>query len=106
MQRLTTPTHIFKMKENPNGWDKFRITYNQNGRTILEKTEQDAQYMTIVQDQDTYILQYALTQEESKRFTKDVMAKVQIKAHYPNGKVIASKKFDLSVEDVLNKEIL
>lgn len=104
MQRVTTPTHIFILDIDPREWDIYRITYKQCGNTVLEKTQDDP--VSITEYGSKFKMEYRLTQEESKGFKAGMTAWVQIRAHYPDGKVVASKKCSFSVDDVFNTEIL
>lgn len=106
MQRVTTPKHTFVFDTDPNEWDRFVITYRQGDRVVLEKTEADLPDMDIEHEEDKYSLSYSLTQSESRKFRHDVRALVQIRAHYPTGKTIASQIFSFDVDEVLNHEIL
>ena len=104
MQRVTTPTHTFVLDTDPNQWDVFRITYRQGNTTILELTEKDTYILE--EKSSGYRLSYTLTQEQTRKFTPGRQAQVQIRAHYPDGKVVASEVFSFMVADVFNQEIL
>lgn len=103
MQRVTTPVHEFIIDIDPHEWDEFRITYTQNRRIILEKTQNDPIAMDAYGEK--YRLYYRLTQEETKRFG-NMQTHVQIRAHYPDGATVASEICMFQVEDVLSHEIL
>lgn len=108
MRRLTTPTHQFKINGiNPAEWDEFRITYSQNGKIVLEKTENDDVVITPSDvTPNGYIIKYRLSQSDTEAFKPNIRTEMQIRAHYPDGTVIASKIMALAVEDVLNQEFL
>lgn len=105
MHRVTTPTHRFACNVNPSEWDSFRITYKQKDRVILEKTEADLPSMSITEQDGRFILQYRLTQEETKLFEPGA-ASVQCRVHLPGGLVVATKRFRFDVDVVYNEEIL
>ena len=106
MRRITTPTHSFVFTTDPSEFDEFRITYKQNGKIVLEKTEADLEDMTITQTDDNYTLSFRLTQKETEEFSPNDPARVQVRAHYPDGMTVASDIFGFAVADVFNKEIL
>ena len=106
MRRITTPTHTFIFDTNPQTFTAFRITYKQNGATVLEKTEADREQMEVTQAGDKYVLAYNLTQEETAKFTPNSQAKVQVRAKLEDGTVVASEVFAFAVADVFNQEIL
>ena len=116
MRRFTTPTHKFVCEVDPREWDEYRITYCQLGAQILEKTEQDAPTIEVVENSGTdcngnplptlYIMNFRLTQYETSLFKPNTKVEIQIRAHYPEGTVVASDIMTVAVQDVLNTEIL
>lgn len=111
MHRLTTPTHIFIMNVDPRQWDKFIISYKNDGRIVLEKTQEDEHEIEIIENEETgeideFRLSINLTQEETQKFKALSMSEVQFRCHYPTGEVIASNKIKFQICDVLNQEIL
>jgi len=111
MHRLTTPTHIFIMKLDPRQWDKFIISYKNDGKVILEKTQDDEHEVDIVTDEATgditeFRLSLYLTQEETEKFKATSMSEVQFRCHYPTGEVIASNKIKFQTCDVFNQTIM
>ena len=111
MIRATTPTHRFFFDEDPEeSFSKILITYAQNGQVVLEKRESD---LTFEQCEDfggktVYIASLKLTQEETNLFAANPkgMVKIQIRAITPDGEAVASDISSLSVENVLNDEVL
>lgn len=105
MFRLTTPTHRFIMALDPNEWSKFIISYSQNGKIILEKTEQD-DFEVESLDNGASALSLKLSQEETQLFDHTTSAHVQIRCQYANGDTFASNKMSFKVNDVINDTII
>lgn len=101
MIRLTTPQHVFTFPQDPSTYDAILVTLWQNGRIILEKTEED---MTFIPDKKQ--AWYRLSQEETKLFRPNVDAKVQVRVLTSSGDSYASQIIMVSVYDVLNDELL
>lgn len=99
MIRGTTPTHIFQLPIDTGTLKKVRITYKQHSKVVLEKTEADV-------DMEGSTISFVLTQEESMRFQIGVSVKLQVKVLTVNGAVLASPIMALTVEDILNSEVL
>ena len=97
MYRVTTPTHTFHIPFDTELIDKLILTYSQNGKTILEKTEVD-----VILDDRT--VSYTFTQQETKLFKAD-RAKVQMRVKIGD-RVMASNILTINISEVLNKEIL
>ncbi len=99
MIRGSTPTHIFRLPFDVSSIKKIWITYKQLGRIVLEKNETEVQM-------NGNVVQFVLTQEESLRFKEDRDVKFQIKVLTTTGLVPISQVKHLSVEEVLNPEIM
>lgn len=99
MIRGTTPTHIFNLPIETGTLKSVRITYEQFSRVILEKTEND-----VTMEDKTIRLK--LTQEETLKFCKDCDISFQMKVLTADGVVLACPVKRLSVEDILNEEVL
>lgn len=98
MIRGTTPTHTFTVPDT-SLIKKVRITYEQYGEKVLEKTEADC---TITSGS----ISVTLTQAESLMFkdTKNVF--VQVKALTTSGKVLANLVQSIPVDRILCEEVL
>ena len=99
MIRGTTPTHIFKLPIETGTIRQLRITYNQCGKTVLEATEADC---TLTGQE----IRFRLTQEDTLLFTPLAAVELQIKVLTTDDNVMASKVMSLSVEKILNTEVL
>lgn len=105
MYRLTTPTHRFLMDINPAEWTKFIISYAQHDTIILEKTEQDAHEIEVLED-TSYALCVKLTQEETSLFNPNEVAYVQIRCQYDSGDTFASEILKFRINNVMNDQII
>ena len=111
MIRATTPTHTFFFDVDPEeSFQKILITYAQNGKIVLEKNKEDLSFSSCesFDGKTVYIASLKLTQEETNLFTakpKGIVS-IQIRAITPDGDAIASYISDISVENVLNDEVL
>lgn len=95
----TTPTHVFTFPFDPADCQVIIITYNQGGKTILEKTKDDCEI-----DSEHNQIFFTLTQEETKKFN-DSCALVQLKIK-KDGVVSASRVEELLVYKPLNTEVI
>ena len=111
MIRATTPKQVFTFETDPSLFTKILITYAQNDRIILEKGKEDLTIEPILNPSEKvvgYAAWFRMTQEEANSFApgpgKQVSVQVRVKA--PGGEVLASEKKTISVQDVLNDEVL
>lgn len=110
MYRATTPTHYFCFGDSdPESFKSILITYVQNDKIILEKTEKDLTFGTkIVGEETKYYASIKLSQEETKLFSArpNASVSIQVRALDYSGNAVASCKNKISVLDVLNDEVL
>lgn len=99
MTRGSTPTHTFQLPIETSTIKKLLITYEQLGRTVLEKTEEDVRM-----EGKTVCLK--LTQTEAFQFKENHSVKLQIKILTNTGDLLPSKVFRISVDEILNEEVL
>ncbi len=99
MRRATTPTHRFTLDIDPSLISKIRITYAQNGDTILTKNEED---VTL----DDNIAEVKLTQEETNLFDFGVNVKIQVRVLTTGGDALASEIFKVPCGRVLDDEVM
>lgn len=104
MYRLTTPTHIFHVPFDTNNIDKLRITYSQNEKVIVEKTENDATF-------GDKTISVALSQSETALFKSipytafSNFIKIQLRVKIGK-KVMASNYITIPINEVLCTEVL
>lgn len=111
MIRATTPIHTFVFDEDPSGYERILITYAQGGSIVMEKEKDDLEFGTIedvFSDKISYKAFYRLTQEETKQFQAGggKPVQVQVRVLTSSGEALASDKKTISVQDVLNDEVL
>ena len=102
MFRATTPTHIFTLPFDTDQIKEVRITYQQNGETVLEKTETDC---TMVGED----IKVTLTQQETLLFdagSRDNRVSIQLRVLTKTGQVMASKIVKVFAKACLNEEVL
>lgn len=103
MIRGTTPKHIFTLKQDPSIFKEFIITYQQYGKTVIEKRKADCE----IQDNSLVL---TLTQEETLKFEEDRSprdsVRIQIKALTTDGKVFATEIKSIHIQDILNEEVM
>ena len=112
MIRATTPKHIFYFESDPSVYSRILITYQQNGKTVLEKTQDDLTIEETTAPCDAtktvYAAWYRLTQEETKLFQAEAgkQVAVQVRVLTTANEALASDKNYFRVQDVLNDEVL
>lgn len=99
IQQGSTPTHEFELPFPTNLVENIIITYEQNDTVIVEKKGDE-----VIRDE--YSVKASLTQEETLKFEKDKIVKIQLKVKTNEGEVIPSEIIYRRVSEVLNKEIL
>lgn len=99
MIRGTTPTHIFNLPISTEIIKDLRITYTQFRRTVIEK---NLKAVTL----DEKSIRLTLTQEETLQFRTSSPVFLQMKVLTSNGAVLATKVQELSIDEVLNEEVL
>lgn len=111
MIRATTPKHTFIFDSDPTEYHRILISYAQKGSIVLEKDEDDLeidQATNKCSGEPEWHVWCRLTQEETKLFDADPSepVKVQIRVLTDSGDALASEKKTISVQDVLNDEVL
>lgn len=99
MIRGTTPTHIFNLPFEASLVKELCITYQQNGKTVLEKAKTDCTL-----DGSAIILK--LTQEETLLFNDKQNVSYQLKVLTTDGEVLANKIATIPVDRILCEEVL
>ena len=99
MRRGTTPTHTFTLGFSVELIAALRITYTQNGRTIMTKTEQDV-------DASNQEISVRLTQEETLMFSDKSNVEIQLKILSTSGDVLASPVYTVHPLRIIDEEVL
>ena len=97
--RATTPTHIYTLPIDTSMLKRIRVTYEQEDRTILEKTETDCELVGSE-------IRITLTQEETLLFDSDHRVKIQLRVLTNDGKALASEIVRKYARSCLNEEVL
>ena len=110
MSRATTPTHFFRIAIDPDTCKEILITYKQRGEIVLEKRKDDLSFSVEEGEETKYICSFKLTQEETNQFRqgdrKTEIAQIQMRILTLGGDSLKSNIVEVSVEDVLNDEVL
>ena len=108
MIRGTTPTHTFKFGTlNPEELAQLNVYYAQRGEVILTKTKADFNFTSFVDDDiTTYTAYTKLTQEETLLFSPRVEVEIQVRVLTDSGIAMASPKYKVPVQNVLDDEVL
>lgn len=99
MIRGTTPTHKFNISFSADRIKDIRITYAQDGETVVEKGNNDC-------SMEGNVITTSLTQEETLRFHEKRPVELQIKVLTKEDNVLATRVYTLNVDRVLNEEVL
>lgn len=99
MIRGTTPTHIFNLPFDTSSLKEVRITYEQDGAKVLEKTEADCTL-------EGSAITVQLTQEETLAFNENKNVSYQLKLLTTDNEVLATRIKQIRVDRVLCEEVL
>lgn len=94
----TTPTYTFKLPFEVDNVQKVKVTFRQNNKVILEKTDE------CLLEGD--MVKVTLTQEETFKFAYPSKAEVQLRIKTQGDDALASAPFLFLVEECLDKEVL
>lgn len=101
LTRVTTPTHTFTLPSTMGTLTDFYVTYQQNGRIILEKRMGDEGV-----DLTGRVITVNLTQEDTAKFSDNVKAVVKVKVKTQTGKVMDSQFITITTLQTLHKEAM
>lgn len=108
MIRATTPTHKFTFNNlDPETFKALNVYYAQQGVELLTKSKEDFSFSTEeTEDNILYVASVTLTQEETKIFKAKQKVEVQLRVLTADDRSLATPKYELSVWDVINDEVL
>ena len=108
MYRATTPTHTFSFTNlDPETFKKLNVYYAQQGVEILIKRKEDFIFQVKeTEDSILYLASVVLTQEETKLFKPRIDVEVQLRVLTADNRSLASQKYRVPVNDVINDEVL
>lgn len=95
----TTPTHVFTLPIEAETIKKIRITYQQLGRNVFEKTEKDVTF-------EGKKVKVTLSQNDTFLFREKHDVKLQLKILTTSGEILSHKPIIIDVGEILNKEVL
>lgn len=99
MYRGTTPTHTISTDIELGNAVVIYVTYQQNGKTVLEKTIDD---IRITEEG----IEVSLTQEETLLFGSARRALVQIRARSSTGQAVVSNIMSVDVKKILKEGVI
>lgn len=103
MYRATTPTHTYTLPEDTSSYSEIQVTYKQGSRTIVKHYKDGVTPSGMTLSGNNVII--VLTQQETAQFDKGP-ASSHVRVLTTGGKVYASNKFNLQVQETNNEEIL
>lgn len=111
MIRATTPKHTFIFDVDPEEtFADILVTYAQSGEIVMEKHKADLVFENCedLNGRKKYFASVKLTQEETNMFhaSPKGVVDIQVRAITPNGEALASEIERISVQNVLNDEVL
>ena len=95
----STPTHTFTIPFEASSVQKIRVSYGQNDKELVCKTERDC----ILNGDQVHC---TLTQNDTLKFSYTKPLQIQLKVKLDTGKVFLSDLVTCDVEYALCKEIL
>lgn len=95
MRRGTTPTHIFTTDVDLSSATVMFVTYQQYGRTIIEKTLEDG--IKVFEDH----IEVPITQEDTLAIRHDAQVQIQIRVGFEDGSRLASNIMHTCAFDIL-----
>lgn len=104
MKRGTTPTNTFTVDLDLTQAQVLYITYEQGGRTVIEKTLEDVT-ITPGSGKNPETLSVSLSQTDTLRL-KNGAVDIQIRARFPNGEAIASDVMTVPVDVILKEGVI
>ena len=104
MYRVTTPTHTFTLPEQANTYKEIQITYKQNKYKLVKHYQDNILPPGMSFDDKDVLIR--MTQEETKQFKAGEPVSVQVRVLTSGDDAYASKSFSVSVNQVLNDEVL
>lgn len=94
-----TPTHTFNLPISTDEISALRITYEQNGRIVIQKEKEDCE----LNDKKVIV---RLEQEETLQFDANALSRIQMKLRTTGGDVLISEVIKKPVNVVLDKEVI
>lgn len=99
MTQGTTPLHTFVLPFNTDIIQTVRVSYEQKGKIVLEKSTAD-----IARSENNFAL--TLTQEETLLFDANVLVRIQLHILTTTGSALVSKPKSVPVYILLSKKVI
>ena len=99
MTQGTTPLHTFVLPFNTDIIQAVRVSYEQKGKIVLEKSTAD-----IARSENNLAL--TLTQEETLLFDANVLVRIQLHILTTAGSALVSKPKNVPVYILLSKQVI
>lgn len=99
IQRGSTPTHIFNTSVDLRDADAIYITYQQAGRTIVEKDKSDIE---VFEDK----VQVHLSQDDTLLFSTNLYVHIQVRAKFMDGTAIVSNIISARAGKLLKQGVI
>lgn len=103
MYRVTTPTHTFALPIQTSECAEIQIQYKQGSVSILKHYQDGTLPSGMSLDGNKVYVR--LTQQETKQF-EPKQASVQVRVLTTENNALASQKFKININNVLNEDIL
>ena len=97
--RGTTPYNYFDVPVDLTGAAVIFVTYQQDGRTVIEKTISD---LTVTDEE----ISVQLTQEDTLAFKDRTPVDIQIRARFPDGNAVESEIMRTTVDRILKEGVI
>ena len=104
MYRATTPIHTFILPIQTSNCKEIQVTYRQGPTTVVKHYQDSTLPEGMTLDEDKVIIK--LTQTETLKFCPKDPAYVQVRVLTTDDSAYASQRFKVSINNVLNEEIL
>lgn len=105
MRRGTTPTHKFKLPFLSEDIEKAFVTYDQAGKTVVEKSKENAVFVDDTENEST-IMSVVLTQAETLAMKDNERLSIQVRVLLKNGTACASNIVYTTVEKILKEYVI
>lgn len=105
IRRGTTPTHTFTGSTDLSGAAALYVTYQQGGKTVLEKSLEDVAVETDP-DSGECTVTVTLSQEDTLRFDEAKQVEIQIRAKLLDGAALASNIISASPARLLKEGVI
>ena len=93
----TTPTHKFNLDISTDLIEEMRVTYEQNGKVVLEKETEDI-------TMEGSSAEVKLTQEETMLFDAPASARIQLHVRTNGDEALVARPIPVPVHILLNKK--